>query len=99
MNEIGFRQWLTQSGVIGKVQSDCISRIKRIERELNQCDIDEQYRIDRCNHILSAFSHMGLNDVLSKYPNANFPVGKYYMSTYRRAINQYIAFIESTAQE
>lgn len=35
---------------------------------------------------------MGKNDEMKKYPNANLPIGKYYMSTYRYAIKQYIQF-------
>lgn len=41
MNEVEFRNWMSQKGVKHKVQSDCISRIKRVERELNHCDMDE----------------------------------------------------------
>ena len=32
------------------------------------------------------------NDEMKKYPNANLPIGKYYMSTYRHALKQYIQF-------
>lgn len=35
-----------------EVQGDCILRLKRIERELGHCDLDEQYRNDRCEFIL-----------------------------------------------
>ena len=31
---------------------------------------------------------------MKKYPNANFPIGKYYMSTYRHALKQYIKFLD-----
>lgn len=95
MNELEFRNWLSLNGVTGKVQSDCVSRLKRIERELNQCDIDEQYRTDKCKHLMAIFYNMGMNDDMKKYPNANFPIGKYYMSTYKRAIKQYVQFLES----
>lgn len=40
------------------------------------------------------FLNMGINEEMKKYPNANFPIGKYYMSTYRRALRQYIQFLE-----
>lgn len=92
MNEVEFKNWLFKNGINKKVQSDVISRIKKIERELENCDIDEQYRRDQCEYLLSLFLNMGINDEMKKYPNANFPVGKYYMSTFRHAIRYYIRF-------
>ena len=78
MNEVEFRNWLINKGTKTKVAGDTISRLKRIEREIENCDIDEQYRSDKCE--------------MKKYPNANLPIGKYYMSTYRLALKQYIQF-------
>ena len=94
MNEVEFRNWLSNNGIDKKVQSDYISRIKRIERELNHCDIDEQYRNDRCEFIMSLFLNMGKNESMKKFPNAKFPIGKYHMSTYRYVIKQYIRFCD-----
>jgi hypothetical protein len=37
---------------------------------------------------------MGNNDEMKKYSNTNLPIGKYYMSTYRHALKQYIQFSE-----
>lgn len=92
MNEIEFRIWLKKKGVKTKVAGDTISRLKRIEREIENCDIDEQYHNDKCEYLLKLFLDMGNNDEMRKYPNANFPIGKYYMSTYRHALKQYIQF-------
>lgn len=92
MNEVEFRNWMTKKNIQIKVQSDCISRLKRIERELNHCDIDEQYRSDKCEFLMSLFLNMGMNEGMKRYPNANFPIGKYYMSTYRHSIKLYIQF-------
>lgn len=94
MNEVEFRNWLSKNGIPGKVQSDYISRLKRVERELNQCDIDEQYRTDKCEHLMAAFLNMGNNDEMRKYPNADLPIGKYYMSTFRLAIKKYVTFCD-----
>lgn len=96
MNEIEFKIWLSQKGVNKKVQSDCVSRLKRIERELDHCDIDEQYRSDKCECLLSLFVKRGANELMKQYPNANLPIGKYYMSTYRHALKQYIKYCEDT---
>lgn len=94
MDEVGFRNWLINNGTNHKVAGDTISRLKRIEREIENCDIDEQYRSDKCEYLLRLFLEMGNNDEMKKYPNANFPIGKYYMSTYRHALKQYIHFLE-----
>lgn len=93
MNEVEFRNWLIGKGVKIKVVGDTISRLKRIEREIENCDIDEQYRSDKCEYLLKLFLHMGKNEEMKKYPNINLPIGKYYMSTYRHAIKQYIQFL------
>ena len=92
MNEVEFRNWLINKGVKTKVAGDTISRLKRIEREIENCDIDEQYRRDKCEYLLKLFLDMGNNDEMKKYTNANLPIGKYYMSTYRHALKQYIQF-------
>lgn len=97
MNEVDFRNWMTNKGINKKVQSDCISRLKRVEKEINLCDIDEHYRKDKCEYIMSLFLNMGENENMKKYPNANLPIGKYYMSTYRHAVNQYIQFCDEVA--
>ena len=92
MNEVDFRNWLSKSGVNWIVQSDYISRLKRVERELNQCDIDEQYSIGKCKHIMAVFLNMGNNEEMKKYPNAKFSIGRYYISTFRLAIKKYVQF-------
>ena len=96
MNEVEFRNWLIHKGTKTKVAGDTISRLKRIEREIKNCDIDEQYHSDKCEHLLKLFLDMGNNKEMEKYPNANFPIGKYYMSTYRHALKHYIQFCTET---
>ena len=92
MNEVEFRNWLANKGVNKKVLGDTISRLKRIERELENCDSDEQYHTDKCEYLLKIFLEMGNNDEMKKYPNIKLPIGKYYMSTYRLALKKYIEF-------
>lgn len=94
MNEVEFRNWMEKNNVNRKVQSDIVSRIKKIEREIENCDIDEQYRSDKCDSLLDLFLNMGVNDEMKRYPCANFPIGKYYMSTFRYAIKYYIRFCD-----
>lgn len=98
MNEVEFRNWLINKGVKTKVAGDTISRLKRIEREIENCDIDEQYCSDKGEFLMSLFVNMGVNDNMKKYSNVNLPIGKYYMSTYRHSLKQYIQFCEEVLQ-
>lgn len=93
MNEIEFKNWLSKNNVKKKVQSDLISRVKRIEKEINH-DIDEQYHIDKCDYLMSLFLNMGKNDNMKKYPGASFPIGKYSMNAFRYAIKLYVKFCD-----
>lgn len=92
MDEINFRQWLNDKGVKPKLQSDCISRLKRIERECKMCDLDEEYSKDECRTLVSAFAKLGKNDQMKRYEMAQFPIGKLSMNVYKHALSQYIQF-------
>lgn len=92
MNEVDFRNWMTKNSINKKVQSDIVSRLKRIEHEINNCDIDEQYRKDKCIYLMSIFLKMGVNSEMDKVPNVKLPIGKYHMSTFRYALKKYIEF-------
>lgn len=92
MNEIEFRNWLVENGMKKKVISDYISRLKRIEREIDHCDIDEQYRNDKCQYLMTLFIKMGENEEMKKFPNTTLPIGKYHMSTFRLALKKYVEF-------
>ena len=94
MNEVEFRNWMIKNDINRKVQSDIVSRIKKVEREIENCDIDEQYRSDKCESLMTLFLNMGINNEMKKYPNAHFPIGKYYMSAFRYAIKQYVLFCD-----
>lgn len=96
MNEIEFRNWLIKNGCNSKVAGDHISRLKRVERELNRCDIDEQYRSDKCEYLIRLFSDNGNNEEMKEIKNNSLPIGKYYMSTYRLAIKKYVRFCDET---
>lgn len=98
MRELEFKEWLENQGLKSKVQHDCISRLKRIEREFDHSDIDELYEKDRCQFIMDAFANMGINDNMKQYQDATFPIGKYYMSTYRNAVKKYVTFRDTMAQ-
>lgn len=94
-----FRNWLIEQGLSNKVASDTISRLKRIEREIDDCDIEEQYHKDKCQYLLKVFAKTGLNDEMKKYPNTTFPIGKYYMGTYRVSLKKYIRFKQSKSKK
>ena len=96
MKEIEFRDWLNENNKNKKVIGDCVYRLKRIEREFDHCDLDIEYHNDRCQFLMDAFKNKGENENMKKYPNVEFPIGKYYMSTYRYALKQYIEFLDET---
>jgi len=94
MNEFKFKNWMARKNINKKVQSDMISRLKKIEREIENCDIDEQYRSDKCEYLMSLFLNMGINEKMKKHPKAKFPFGKYYISAYKYAVKNYVHFCE-----
>lgn len=98
MNEIDFRIWLSQQGVNKKVSSDMVSRLKRIEREINRCDIDIEYRKDECSALLSLFRNKGINEQMNVL-KTSLPVGKYQLSTYKYALQRYILFLQESTLE
>lgn len=98
MNEIEFRAWLIQQDYNKKVISDAISRIKKIEKELGCCDIDELYSNDNCKHLLSVLSNMGNNQDMKKFLPNNLPIGNYQMNTYKYAINLYIKYCNNKSK-
>lgn len=95
MNEIEFKQWLSNSNLNKKVQSDLVSRLKKFERAIKNCDIDEQYRNDGCEYLLSLFSNKGLNDSMTEYADSGLPIGKYQLNTYKHALKKYIEFLKN----
>lgn len=95
MNEIDFRIWLSRKNMNQKVSSDMVSRLKRIEREINHCDIDSEYYYDKCETLLSFFRTKGINPKMNIL-NTSLPVGKYQLSTFTYALQKYIAFLEET---
>lgn len=98
MDELAFREWMSTNNIRKKIQGDCVSRLKRIEKEL-KIELDECYEETQLKDVLDAFLKMGMNEKMEKYGNVNLPVGKYYMSTYRHSLKQYIAFRETDKKE
>lgn len=92
MDEVGFRNWLSQSGKSKKLQSDAVSRLKALQRELGACDLDEEYSKDACGRILAALRNKGENEIMLSYGTVKLPVGRYALGTYRYALNLYIHF-------
>jgi len=52
MIEENFSAWLKDNNISKKVASDYISRIKKFEHSIKNCDIDEEYHKNRCSEIL-----------------------------------------------
>lgn len=97
MNEIEFRQWLSNNNVSKKMQSDLVSRLKRFEKAIENCDIDEQYRSDKYKYLFSLFENKGINRNMSKFEGVDLPIGKYQFSIFKYALNKYRQFLEDAA--
>lgn len=93
MNEVNFRIWLSQNGKNKKVISDSVSRLKKLERELDINDIDIEYNKDHCENLLSLFENTGRNMRMNKY-KTELPIGKYSLNTYKYALRLYCKFLE-----
>lgn len=85
MNEIDFRNWISKKSISKKVQSDIISRLKRLERDIYPCDIDEHYHKDKCKYLLTLFSDHSIK----------FFINKHNIATYKYALNKYIQFCDN----
>lgn len=92
MREIAFKCWLCENGYEKKSASDAISRLKRFEKELGFIDIDQEYKRDEAEKLLSCFAKKGENEAMKSYAPKNLPVGKYSLSTYKYALKIYIEF-------
>ena len=92
MNEIDFSVWLKSHSIPSKLCSDYISRLKRVEHSIKDCDLDEEYARDRCVHLLSLFLHTGKNAEMERLMIGDLPIGKYHLSAFSYAIRKYVAF-------
>lgn len=96
MDEIEFRSWLAATGKSKKMQSDTVSRLKCIQRELGNCDLDIEFKNDKCESLLLALSHKGENDAMQSFYPVKLPIGKDALNTYKYALRLYLRFLEST---
>ncbi len=93
MLEFEFAVWLLKNNYSRKVCSDYVSRLKRFEHSISNCDIDEEYYKDRCEDLMSLFKNSGKNEKMASRLIDDLPIGKYYLSTYKYAIKKYINFM------
>lgn len=93
MQEIEFRKWLTDNDVSKKMQSDFVSRIKRIEKSLEIFDIDEEYKKDNCEKLLKYLSGGCKEKVYNQ--NLELPSTSKQYSVLKYAVNKYLLFLET----
>ena len=98
MNEIDFTIWLKEKGTSNKLCSDYASRLKRVERSIEDCDLDDEYAKDRCQQLLSLFTQTGRNEDMKKRMIGDLPIGKYYLSAFSYAVRKYVSFKESAEE-
>ncbi|MEG1782858.1 MAG: hypothetical protein RR253_06385 [Oscillospiraceae bacterium] len=92
MNEMGFKNWLNKQGYSGKVISDTVCRLKKIEQICFSSDIDDEFSLDNCEKLLSIFKNKGENEEMASLHCSSLPIGKYQLSTYKYAVSLYIKF-------
>lgn len=88
-----FKTWLLDNGYKPKIVSDNISRLKRIQKEIPDCNLDEEFEKDKCNNLLNMLSKNNSLNLKEKYPDINLPIGKHSMGTYRLSIRLFIKFM------
>ena len=93
-----FKQWLSKKGVSDKVQSDYVSRIKRIEKELKPLLVDQEYEKDKCKSIIAIFDNRGFNKRMEKFHDITFPLGSSQMNSFRLVLNKYVEFREESGK-
>lgn len=93
MQELEFRKWLNENGISKKMQSDYISRLKRLETKLEFFDIDEEYKTDKCQKLLKYLTD-GCKD--SPYSRELILLGTSRQYTVlKHTVKKYITFLES----
>ena len=93
MKELDYRKWLNENGVAKKMQSDFVSRLKRLEIKLEIFDIDEEYKSDKCQKLLKYLSEGCKNSPYSKGLSLKGTSNQYTVLKY--AVKKYISFLES----
>lgn len=92
MNEIDFSVWLTKNNTPKKVCSDYVSRLKKIEHSLSNCDLDEEYNKDKCVSLINLFKKAGNNENMQSRHIVGLPIGKYYLAAYKFSVKKYVEF-------
>ena len=93
MKETEFKNWLESQGYSKKVQSDIVSRIKRLEKNIPNFNIDKEYKKNKCTELLNLMYKKNEHNFASIYGNNTYlPIGSFNMGVYRLAIKKYINF-------
>ncbi|MCI6954187.1 MAG: hypothetical protein SOU88_08315 [Candidatus Treponema excrementipullorum] len=92
MKEIEFRDWLLNQGVSKKMQSDFVSRLKRLETNLDFFDIDEEVKFDNCNRLLNYLSSGCKESPYSKKLELAGSSKQYTVLKY--AVKKYLSFLQ-----
>ena len=95
MNEVGFRKFLAETNTPKKVISDHVSRLKRIEKSISNCDLDEEYEKNECSELLKLCEKNYDLSQLSLEIIAPLPIGNYAMNTFKHSIKKYCQFRKS----
>jgi len=95
MKEIEFRNWLSNNGISKKMQSDFVSRLKRLETSLEFFDIDEEFKFDNCNRLLKY-----LSDGCKQSPYSGkleYAGTSRQYTVFKYAVKKYISFLQDNS--
>ena len=92
MKELEFRNWLSDNGVSKKMQSDFVSRLKRLETSLEIFDIDEEFKFDKCNRLFKYLSD-GCNQSPYSGKLEYSGTSKQY-TVFKYAVKKYLTFLQ-----
>jgi len=80
------------------MSSDICSRLKRLERAVGNCDIDERYSQDRCASLFHLLDNKGANEIGDTVEEPGLPVVKSQLRVFKCALKKYVEFVDDTMQ-
>ncbi len=99
MREIDFYNWLKDKNTPSKRCSDFKARVKKVENCLKDCNLDMEYKKDKCVSLLRLFDKTGQNIEMKERHIGGLPIGDYHLASYKYSVNKYIDFLNATVQE
>lgn len=99
MNNEAFKNWLIRQNAYSSVKqiTDCVSRVKRAERALqdalgSEFTLDSQFESDGGDYVRKLLSRRGMTHEMQKLDVPNLPIGTNQMDSIAAAVRKYFIF-------